>query len=67
MNTNFISNTFSAFIIVMCLALSGFMLFTELFNDKMTESKRTIFVIVMITYATFRGFRLYQSIKASKK
>lgn len=50
----------------MCLALSYFMLFTPVFEAKMSESRRITFVVILMAYAAFRGYRLYKSVQEDK-
>ncbi|TXI83992.1 MAG: hypothetical protein E6Q37_09320 [Crocinitomicaceae bacterium] len=66
MNLNNLNYIFTLFILVMCIALSYFMLFTSLFDAKMSESRRITFVVILMAYAAFRGYRLYKSIREEK-
>jgi hypothetical protein len=39
---------------------------TDFLSDRLYGNKRTIFVVVLISYAVYRGFRLYQYFKERK-
>ncbi len=61
-----INTVFSAFIIVVCLIFSWFLLTTDILKPQMVGTKRTIFVVILLIYAAYRGFRLYKDFKASR-
>ncbi|MFY7989181.1 MAG: hypothetical protein ACOVO3_00515 [Fluviicola sp.] len=65
--SNKTSNFLSGFIIAVCLIFAYFAHFTAAFNDKMGPDQRGIFVIMMLAYAAFRGFRLYKNIQKQKE
>ena len=59
----------SGFIIVMCFVFAYFLLFTDMMNadGNLTGKKRTIFVVILLGYAVYRGYRLYVSIRENKQ
>lgn len=61
-----ITHIFAGFIIVMCLVLAYFMAFTQLMQEEIKGTKRTIFVVILLAYAIYRGFRLKNDIEQSK-
>lgn len=64
MNVQTINKILAGFIIVMCLMLAGFLLFTDLMADTISGNKRTLFVAILLGYGAYRGYRLYRSTKA---
>jgi hypothetical protein len=48
----------------MCLALAGAFAFTDFYSDRMMGGKRTGFIVMLIAYAVYRGFRTYSLLKA---
>jgi len=67
MNLNSINAIFTGFVIVLCVVFSYFLLFTDLMIDTMHGTKRTVFVIVLLSYGAFRGYRLIRSFKEGKE
>lgn len=63
MNVNAINKILAGFIIVMCVVLSGFLLFTDLMGDIISGNKRNLFVTILLGYGAYRGYRLYRSTK----
>jgi len=60
-----INSILAAFIIVMCLVFSWFLLFTDMMSEagNLRGQKRSILVAILLGYAVYRGYRLYRSIK----
>ena len=52
--------------IVMCLVMCYYMLFTDILIDKLYGTKRTIFVVILLAYAAYRGYRIYDTIKKNR-
>ena len=50
----------TGFIVIMCLVMVYFMLFTDLMIETMNGTKRIAFIVVMLIYAAFRSYRLYK-------
>jgi hypothetical protein len=67
MGLNTISMIISGFSILMCLVLAYFLLFTELLAEGMSGNKKIILVIILISYAIFRSFRLYAMMNKKNK
>ena len=44
--------------LVLCGAV--LVLFTDAFDDRLYGNKRTFFVVMLLTYAVYRGYRLRQ-------
>ncbi len=63
MNLNYINYIFTAFIVVMCLALSYFAMFTDLLH-KMSKDQRLVLTIVLLAYA---GYRVYRTVRSIRK
>gem|GEM_PF-6244259 len=61
MNFSIINNILSLFIIIACFTLAYSLAFTDFMAVKMVGGKRTIFIILLITYAGFRIFRVIKS------
>jgi hypothetical protein len=53
-----VSHILSGFIVVLCLVMAGFFLFTDLMIDKLYGTRRNILTGVMLLYAVFRFFRI---------
>ena len=52
----------------MCFVMAYFILFTDILIDKgLTGSKRQLFVVLMLAYGIFRGYRIYVTIKNNRK
>ncbi|MES2589865.1 MAG: hypothetical protein V4622_12875 [Bacteroidota bacterium] len=56
----YISLFLASFSVVMCIVLTYFLVFTELFIDRIDGNKRTILIVILVTYAIFRVIRIYQ-------
>jgi len=63
MNFGLLNIVLTGFIILMCLVLTYFLLFTELMADGLTGNRRLILVLILMAYALFRGYRLYKMMK----
>ena len=49
--------------VVLVVGLAAAVLFTDLLDDRLYGAKRTGFVILMISYAIYRVFRLRQLLR----
>jgi hypothetical protein len=54
---------FGVVMILAVLFLAAAVLFTNVLDDRLYGNKRTIFVVILLAYALYRGFRLYQLLK----
>jgi hypothetical protein len=57
----------TGFIILMSLVLAYFIQFTDLMGDRMTDNKKIILVIILVSYAIYRSFRLYKMMINNKR
>lgn len=48
----------------MSLVLAYFMAFTDLMSEGLTDTKRQIFVVILVGYAIYRAYRLYSALRA---
>jgi hypothetical protein len=53
-----ISQILSGFIVILCLILAGFFLFSDLMIDRLYGTRRNILSGVLLLYAVFRFFRI---------
>lgn len=58
-----ISISLALFSVVMCLAISYFLLFTELLIERVSGTNRTILIAVLLVYGTYRLYRVIKLIK----
>src|SRR5436190_22741311 len=59
-----IVNLWFGIIMILAVAfLAATVLFTNVLDDRLYGNKRTIFVVILLAYAAYRGFRLYQVLK----
>ena len=49
--------------IVLITAGAGAIIFTDAFDDRLYGTKRTVFVVILLAYAVYRGFRLRQLLR----
>ena len=61
-----VNTILSGFIIVLCLVFAYFIAFTDLMEDTLQGTKRTIFIAVMVGYAAFRTYRLIRTLQLQK-
>ncbi|MDX2172568.1 MAG: hypothetical protein SFY56_05565 [Bacteroidota bacterium] len=64
---NTISIWFGGFVAVISLCMAVAFLFTDFMKDTMFGTKRIAFICVLLLYTVYRGFRIYQTLKYSKK
>jgi hypothetical protein len=62
---NSISVWFGMIMILLVLAGAIAFSFTDFMDDRLFGTKRFFFVLLLIAYAVYRGFRLYQIFKRS--
>ena len=55
-----LTSIFGVVMIVAVLALAAGVAFTDMLSDRLYGSKRTFFIALMLAYAVYRGFRIYQ-------
>ncbi len=64
---NTISIWFGGFVALISICLAGALTFTSFMQETMYGNKRIGFICVLLAYTVYRGFRIYQTIKYSKK
>jgi hypothetical protein len=57
---------FGAFMIILVISLAAAFTFTDFYLDRLFGNKRTAFIFVLIAYAVYRSFRIYQVLKYRK-
>ncbi|MBX3164975.1 MAG: hypothetical protein KF900_10890 [Bacteroidetes bacterium] len=62
---NLISFWFGAIMIVLVTSGAFAFTFTNFMDDRLFGTKRVVFILILIAYAIYRGFRLYHLIKNS--
>lgn len=62
-----ISFWFGLVMVLVVSALGISMLTTDALSDRLNGPKRTFFIVLMFSYAAYRGYRLYQSYKQQKR
>ncbi len=63
MNFSIINNILAIIIIIACFTLAYSLAFTDFMDGKIIGVKRISFIVLILTYA---GFRIYRVIKARK-
>lgn len=63
---NTISVWFGMIMILLVVSGAFAFAFTDFMSDKLYGQKRFFFVILLLAYAVYRGFRLYQVFKQAK-
>jgi hypothetical protein len=58
---NSLSAIFGVVMIIVVLGLAIGVVFTDMLSDRLYGGKRTIFIVLMVAYALYRGFRIYQT------
>ena len=55
-------------IIMVLVVITGALVFvfTDFYSDRLYGSKRTIFIVVLFSYALYRGWRIYALLKEKK-
>ncbi|WP_341903116.1 hypothetical protein [Fluviicola taffensis] len=61
-----VTNFAAGFMVILCLIFSYYLLFTDVFIDKVSGFKRQAFGILFLLYGIYRAFRLYYLIKKNK-
>ncbi|WP_300356254.1 hypothetical protein [Fluviicola sp.] len=62
-----ITHIVAGFMIIMCLVMTYYLLFTDLFIEKIYGFKRNAFIVLLLGYAAYRAFRLYTTIKKDRE
>jgi hypothetical protein len=57
----------AGFMVVMCLVMAYFLLFSDLLIERLYGFKRHLFVALILVYGLYRAFRLYTLIQNNKK
>ena len=63
---NFIAVWFGIIMILVVVGGAIAITFTDVLSDRLFGLKRTFFVLMLIAYAIYRGFRLYHLINQKK-
>jgi len=58
---------FAGFMVVMCLVMSYYLVFTDILIEKLYGFKRHLFVALMLIYGAYRTFRLYSIIQKDRR
>ena len=64
---NFVSLWFGLLMMVIVFAGVVAFTFTDFMNDRLFGTRRTVFVFILLAYGIYRGFRIYQVVKAAKE
>jgi len=57
----------SFFMILICVVMAGFFLFTDVMKENLFGTKRVVFIIVLLMYALFRTYRLILVLREQKE
>lgn len=60
---HFISFWSGVIMILLVISMAVAVSFTDMFSDRLYGNKKIFFVILLLAYAVYRGFRLYQIFK----
>jgi hypothetical protein len=63
---NIVSLWFGVIMIAVVLSGAVAITFTYFMSDRLYGTKRIIFVIILLAYAVYRGFRIYQIYQQNK-
>jgi hypothetical protein len=63
---NIVSLWFGIIMITLVTAGAIAIAFTDFMSDRLYGTKRVVFVIMLLAYVVYRGFRIYQVMKYSK-
>lgn len=66
MRLNIVSLWFGIIMITLVTAGAIAIAFTDFMSERLYGTKRVVFVILLLAYAVYRGFRIYQLMKYSK-
>ncbi len=61
-----ISFWFSSIMILLVVSGAIAITFTDFMSDRLFGTKRIVFIFILLGYAVYRGFRMYQTMKYSK-
>ncbi len=64
---NSISFWFGAVMVLVVTGLAIAMAFTDMMSDSIYGNKRIIFILLLVAYAVYRGYRLYMYIKPVRR
>jgi hypothetical protein len=62
-----INSILTAFMILVCVIMAGFFLFTDIMKDTLFGTERIVFIIVLLTYALYRAYRLRVILREQKE
>ncbi len=61
-----VSLWFGVVMVVVLLAGSVAILFTDFMSDRLQGNRRIFFVLLLLAYCVYRSYRIYQTIKQSR-
>ena len=64
---NTLSFWFGAVMVLAVTVLAGTLLLTDAMMDRLSGSRRSFFIVLMLAYALYRGYRLFSVYKQHKK
>lgn len=64
---NMLAIWFGSLMILIVMAGAVAITFTDLLSDRLYGKKRVFFVILLVAYAIYRGFRLYYLYKQNQR
>jgi uncharacterized membrane protein len=64
---NFLAVWFGIVMIVVVLSGAIAIAFTDAFSDRLYGNKRIFFVLMLVGYSVYRGFRLYNLLQKKKQ
>lgn len=64
---NTLSFWFGAVMVVAVTVLAGTLLLTDAMLDRLSGSRRSFFIVLMLAYALYRGYRLFSVYKQHKQ
>lgn len=53
-------------IVVLLFGAVGLMIFPDALSDRLYGSKRTFFIVLLLAYCVYRGFRIYSLLKQNR-
>ena len=60
---NTLTNWFGIVMILIVISGAIAIAFTDIMSDRLYGTKRVVFIFILLAYAVYRGFRIYQTMK----
>lgn len=57
----------AAAMVIMCFAFASYLLFTDLIIQQLYGAKRTLFIVILLLYGSYRVYRIYTEIQTIKR